>query len=70
MSTLDKQKPGADASARVAGVGASLSPGQVAGIDSELKQMLEALNQASAGKEAVLLKVPQRVFAVTAQKSK
>lgn len=51
-----------------AGVGASLSAEQVGRFDSELKQMLEALNQSSAEKEAVLLKVPHRVFAVTAQK--
>jgi len=52
-----------------AGVGASLTPEQVERFDSELKQMLEAQNQSSAGKEAVLF-IPHRVFAVTAQKSK
>ncbi len=49
-----------------AGVGASLAPEQVARFDSELKQMLEALNQPSAESEAVLF-IPHRVFAVTAQ---
>jgi len=49
-----------------AGVGASLMPEQVERFDSELKQMLEAQNQASAGKEALLF-IPHRVFAVTAQ---
>jgi hypothetical protein len=51
-----------------AGVGASLSLEQVGRFDAELKQMLEALNQASAKEEAVLF-IPHRVFAVTAQKS-
>jgi ABC-type uncharacterized transport system ATPase subunit len=41
----------------------------VARFDSELKQMLEALNQLSAEKEAMLF-IPHRIFAVTAQKSK
>jgi hypothetical protein len=48
---------------------ASLKPEQVGRFDSELKQMLEALNQVSVKKEAVLF-IPHRVFAVTAQKSK
>jgi hypothetical protein len=47
-------------------VGASLVPEQVARFGSELKQMLEALNQSSAEKEAVLF-IPHCVFAVTAQ---
>ena len=51
-----------------AGVGASLAPEQVARFDSELKQRLEALNQPSGQSEALLLKVPHRVFAVIAQK--
>jgi len=49
-----------------AGVGASLSPEQVARFDSELKQMLEMLNQVSVKKEAMLF-IPHRVFAVIAQ---
>ena len=51
-----------------AGVGASLTPEQVAGFDSELKQMLEMKIQISAEKDAMLF-IPHRVFAVTAQKS-
>ncbi len=50
-----------------AGVGASLAPEHVERFDSELKQMLEALNQLS-GKSKALLFIPHRVFAVTAQK--
>jgi len=53
-----------------AGVGASLTPEQVERFDSELKQMLEKQNQASGEKETALLKIPHRVFAVTAQKPK
>lgn len=49
-----------------AGVGASLALEQVARFDSELKQMLEALNQSSAENEALLF-IPHRVFVVTAQ---
>jgi len=57
------------------GVGASLSPEKVERFDSELKQLLEAQDQLSAGKarvehgrnEAVLL-IPHRIFAVSAQK--
>jgi len=49
-----------------AGVGASLVPEQVVRFDSELKQMLETLNQ-SSGKSEALLFIPHRVFAVIAQ---
>jgi SAM-dependent methyltransferase len=52
-----------------AGVGASLTPEQVAGFDFELKQKLEALNQSSAEKDPMLF-IPHRVFAAIAQKSK
>lgn len=47
----------------------NVSLGQVGRFDSELKQMLEALNQSSAENEALLF-IPHRVFAVTAHKSK
>jgi len=57
-----------------AGVGASLTPEQVASFDSELKQMLAALNQVSVKKARVepsrndaMLFIPHRVFAVIAQ---